>query len=95
MSAGHGDAIRALIPTATDETLEVLAEVGMNADDVRSDIHRIRTGLSTMADLLALVLDGADADRHDAWHGYATDVAAAAAAKARGLDSMALVRGGK
>lgn len=80
MNKTTGDAIRALLPNVTDETLDVLAEVGMNADDVRSDIHRIRTGASDLPGLLALVLDGADEDRHDAWHGYATDVAAAAVA---------------
>lgn len=80
MSAGHGDAIRALLPGCSDDVLNACEAVGLNADDVRSDIHRVRTGVTTREQLTDQVTDGAEDDESlmDAWREYVLDVCLAA-----------------
>lgn len=72
--------IRDVIPTATDDVIATCEAVGLNADDVASDVHRIRTGATTREQLLALCQDGAaSADgTAEAWSDYVRDVCIAA-----------------
>jgi len=53
--------------TMTSEAARVVAETGT---DVAADLASLRSGATTIRALLAECLDGADADRVDAWHEY-------------------------
>lgn len=72
--------IKETLPTATDDVLRTLEAVGVNAQDVASDVHRIRTGASTREQLLALCQDGVEDDDATmmAWSDYVSDVCLAA-----------------
>lgn len=64
-------------PDFTDAALENIAETGA---DWAHDLERLRDGM-TESDLLALCLEGADADREQGWREYVETLAAVGPAR--------------